>query len=478
MLSNNSVFAFVDIETTGSRANADRITEVAVLTLDHDGISEWSRLVNPETHIPRNIQVLTGITPEMVANQPTFAEIANELYMELKDKFFIAHNARFDYSFIKAEFKKVGIDFSPKVVCTVKLSRRLFPNQARHNLDTLIQVHGLAVAARHRALGDAQLIYQFWQQCLALFGEARLKSEIESLLGSPSLPAHIDPELIQELPNKPGVYLFYAENKQVLYIGKSVDLRARVMGHFHSALTNRKEMKLSLQVRDIDWIETAGELGALLLESRLIKERLPSFNIKLRRSKDLCAWQIDETGMDPRIHLINHRDLRPGKQDNLYGLFYSKREALLCLQSIAKKNQLCEVLLGLEKRQGQSPCFGYHVKQCRGACVGIEPIALHTLRTKTALLKLKVATWPYGGAIAFAEGDDLHLFDHWCYLGTAANESEIQELLEEGTPEFDLDIYKIIRKALSSCSKERIHHLQSRQAREGGHDRESNWTAA
>ncbi|MDP3621499.1 MAG: exonuclease domain-containing protein [Polynucleobacter sp.] len=461
MLSNDSVYAFVDIETTGSRANVDRITEVAILALDRDGVSEWSRLLNPETHIPRNIQILTGITPEMVVNQPTFAEIANELYVELKDKIFIAHNARFDYGFLKAEFKKVGIDFSPKVVCTVKLSRRLFPNQTRHNLDTLIQVHGLVVQDRHRALGDAKLLYQFWLQCIALFGEMRLRQEIESVLGSSSLPAHIDPELINEIPNKPGIYLFYAENKQVLYIGKSVDLRSRVMGHFHSALTNRKEMKLSVQVRDIDWIETAGEWGALLLESRLIKERLPSLNIKLRRSKDLCAWQINELDGHLQVDLVNHRDLDPGKQENLYGLFYSKREALLSLQSIAKKNQLCEVVLGLEKHQGQGSCFGYHVKQCRGACVGMEPIELHALRVKMALLKLKVTTWPYPGAIALKEGDDLHLFDHWCYLGTAANESELQELLEDGIPEFDLDIYKIIRKALKTSSPELIQDLST-----------------
>ena len=174
-----------------------------------------------------------------------FDEIAAELYLELKDKIFIAHNARFDYSFLKAEFKRVGIDFSPKVICTVKLSRRLFPSQGRHNLDTLISVHGLVVQSRHRALDDAKLLYQFWQRCETLFGQDKLLTEIE--------------------------YLFYAENKQPLYIGKSNDLRSRVMGHFQSALSNRKEMKLSLQVRGIDWIETGGELGALLLESRLIK---------------------------------------------------------------------------------------------------------------------------------------------------------------------------------------------------------------
>jgi DNA polymerase-3 subunit epsilon len=145
----------------------------------------------------------------------------------------------------------------------------------------------------------------------------------------------------------------------------------------------------------------------------------------------------------------------------LYGLFYNKREALASLQSIAKKNQLCEAILGLEKRQAPGACFGFHVKQCNGACIGTESAAIHNLRVKTALLKLKVASWPHAGAIAVQEGDDLHLFDHWCYLGTAANEAEVAELLNEKKPEFDLDIYKIIRKALKEISRERIIPLHA-----------------
>ena len=456
MLSSDSIFAFVDIETTGSRSNIDRITEIGIVTMDQQESVEWSTLVNPQTHIPRNIQQLTGISPEMVATQPKFEDIAQDLYVELKDKIFIAHNARFDHSFIRDEFKRVGIDFSPKVLCTVKLSRRLFPEQARHNLDTLINIHGLKVQNRHRALDDARLLHQFWQKCEVMFGREKLLEEVQVLMGRPSLPSHIDPEMVDELPNKPGVYIFYAENKQPLYIGKSTDIKSRVMGHFYTALSKPKEMKLSLQVRNIDWIETGGEIGALLLESRLIKEKLPSFNIKLRRSKDLCAWQLDDSEAHIRLNLVNHRDLDLGKQTNLYGLFYSKREAHAALQTIAKKNQLCEGLLGLEKLQPGASCFGHHVKLCRGACIGIEPASIHNIKVKTALEKLKINTWPYAGAIAIKEGDDLHIFDHWCYLGSAIDDNEVLELLEDGRPEFDLDIYKIIKKVLKTHPKDRV----------------------
>ena len=156
---------------------------------------------------------------------------------------------------------------------------------------------------------------QFWQICEAKFGKEKLNELINQLVGNPSLPPNIDKDLIDSIPDAPGCYIFYGENKVPLYIGKSISLRSRVMGHFQGALTQRKEMKLSLQIRDIDWIETSGELGALILESQLIKERMPSMNIKLRRSKDLCAWslEIDSAGKLKPV-LGSQKDLLPGLQ--------------------------------------------------------------------------------------------------------------------------------------------------------------------
>ena len=248
--------AFIDIETTGSHFDRDRITEIGIKTLSNEEVHVWERLINPQTFIPQNIQRLTGISPQMVEDQPSFAEIASELKQELEGKIFIAHNARFDYGFIKASFKRIGIDFKPKVLCTVKLSRLLFPDQPRHNLDTIINAHDLRVSARHRALGDADLLLQFWQVCESKFGKEKLNQVINQLIGNPSLPPNIDKDLIDSIPDGPGCYIFYGENKTPLYIGKSIALRSRVMGHFQGALTQRKEMKLSLQIRDIDWIET------------------------------------------------------------------------------------------------------------------------------------------------------------------------------------------------------------------------------
>ena len=456
--------AFVDIETTGSHFERDRITEIGIKSFAHDHVDIWERLINPQTFIPQNIQRLTGIHPEMVNQQPPFDELAMEIARELEGKIFVAHNARFDYGFLKASFKRVGIDFKPKVLCTVKLSRMLFPEQARHNLDTIIYAHGLKVSARHRALGDADLLLQFWRICEAKLGREALFKAVNQLIGNPSLPPNIDQELINSIPDKPGCYIFYGENKIPLYIGKSIALRTRVMGHFQGSLTMRKEMKLSLQVRDIDWIETSGELGALILESRLIKERMPSMNIKLRRSKDLCAWKLmlDDTGvLTP--HLVGHRELAPGVQENLYGLFYSKREANAYLKAIAKKYRLCEALLGLEKRIEGKACFGYQVKQCGGACIGESPLELHHLQLQTALDLFKVQVWPYQGPIAIKEAGHMLVIDQWRYLGTAINEEELYELADSGEGEFDLDIYKILKKALAGNFKNQVHVLGSRE---------------
>ena len=449
--------AFVDIETTGSHFDRDRITEIGIKTLSGDQIHVWERLINPQTYIPQNIQRLTGISLQMVENQPSFDEIAKELKQALEGKIFIAHNARFDYGFIKASFKRIGIDFKPKVLCTVKLSRLLFPDQARHNLDTIIHCHGLQVSARHRALGDADILLQFWRVCEAKFGKEKLNEVINQLVGNPSLPSNIDKELIDSIPDAPGCYIFYGDNKVPLYIGKSISLRSRVMGHFQGALTQRKEMKLSLQIRDIDWIETSGELGALILESRLIKERMPSMNIKLRRSKDLCGWSLvqDESGVLTPA-LVTHHQLAPGLQDNLYGLFYSKREAHSYLKAIAKKHHLCEALLGLEKRVEGKSCFGYQVKQCSGVCLNLTPITLHNLQLKTVLELFKVQVWPYAGPIAIKEGSEMIVVDKWCYLGTAINQDELYELAQSGEAEFDLDIYKIVKKALSGPYKKQV----------------------
>jgi DNA polymerase III subunit epsilon len=440
--------AFVDLETTGATATADRITEIGIVEVDADGsVRQWQQLVNPGTRIPPFIEQLTGISNDMVADAPSFAEVAAEAMKRLEGRLFIAHNARFDYGFLKNEFKRLGTTFRASVLCTVKLSRTLYPEHRRHNLDSLIERHGLQAEARHRALADAQLIFQFWQKIHVDRSIDDIEAALKAQNANPSLPPHVDAAIVDELPEAPGVYLFYGENNLPLYIGKAKDIRQRVLSHFAGDHASAKEMALALQVRRIDWVETAGEIGALLKESALVKALQPVHNKQLRKNDELCTWTLVDEGegwLRPQLALAGEVDF--GLRTACYGLFKSTREANDVLRSLTQSHHLCDVLTGLEKGSPGKPCFGCQIKRCKGACVGREPLAKHTMRLMTALTGIKLVSWPFAGPALIREGDEAHLVDAWRYLGTARSDEELQALREAGRPPFDRDAYKLLAK--------------------------------
>lgn len=452
--------AFVDIETTGATSSRDSITEIGIVEVDEDGVREWSSLVRPDNPIPDYIERLTGISNAMVADAPRFADLADAVFDRLHDRVFIAHNVRFDHGFIRAAFRRLGVDFRPKVLCTVRLSRRLFPEERRHNLDALIARHGLEVDARHRGLGDARALWQFWQRVHRQFGPARVETVLRDLLGRPTLPPHLDADLIDAIPDAPGVYLFYGDNDLPLYIGKSKTLRARVLSHFGADHRDSREMTLSQQVRRVEWIVTAGEIGALLKEAELIKTLLPTMNRKLRRSRELCSWQLQpQADGGWRPELVYAADLDVGRQEHLYGLFRTRRAAVAKLRAIAAEQQLCPPLLGLEKPDSAGRCFTHQLRRCKGACAGGEPRGLHGARLMLALRELGVEHWPYRGAVGIREGDAMHVVDSWCYLGTASSDEELHAILDAGRPSFELDAYRILVKAMRRAKLVDLHDL-------------------
>jgi DNA polymerase-3 subunit epsilon len=440
--------AFVDLETTGATATNDRITEIGIVEVDADGsVREWQQLVNPGMRIPPFIEQLTGISNDMVADAPPFEAVAAEALKRLEGRLFIAHNARFDYGFLKNEFKRLGITFRASVLCTVKLSRTLFPEHKRHNLDSLIERHDLQAAARHRALADAQLIHQFWQK----IHQDRSSEEIEAALRAqnahPSLPPHLDASIVDDLPETPGVYLFYGENNLPLYVGKAKDIRQRVLSHFAGDHSAAREMELAQQVKRIDWIETAGEIGALLKESALVKQLQPTHNRQLRKNDEACTWTlIDEGEGWLRPQLMALAEIGSGVTSACYGLFKSAKEATNALRALAESHNLCNILLGLEKASPGKSCFGHQLKRCKGACIGKEPYAKHTVRLITALVSLKLVGWPFTGPALVREGYEVHLIEGWRYLGTAGSDEELYALLDSTRPPFDRDIYKILTK--------------------------------
>ncbi len=445
---------FLDVETTGSTATRDRVTEVAWVLLDGETgqVSKESHLVNPDARIPAFIQQLTGITDDMVADAPRFSAIAPRLAAAMEGAVFVAHNARFDYGFVKNEFKRIGQSVRAPVLCSVKLSRLFFPAEKRHNLDAVMARHQLQADSRHRALTDADLIYQFWLDLQQRFGPQKVVDAAKSLISQSSWPSHLDADALDEMPDTPGVYIFYGEKRFTLYVGKSKHLRQRVLSHFSGDHAHGKELSLSMQVRQIEWHETPGEIGALLLEATLVKQLAPSHNVRLRRNKSLCAWRFStKTNAPPS--LVWTQDLDAGAQDDLYGLFTSQRHAQTWLTALAETHQLCKGRLGLERVKPKQPCFGRQLRQCKGVCVGEEAPNLHDLRLLAAMVDRKVATWPFAGPVGLVERSKdktqtaIHVVDRWCYLGTATQEGECADLMETARPQFDPDIYKILRKA-------------------------------
>ncbi len=463
---------FVDLETTGGNAAHHRITEIGIVRAMHgEAVEEWSSLINPGCPIPGYIQAFTGITNEMVAGAPSFAEVAALVRQKLQGAVFVAHNARFDYSFLRSEFRRLDLPFSAKVLCTVKLSRRLFPEHVRHNLDAVMERHGLTCSARHRALGDAQVLRDFWFKLRREVPEAALNAAAQALLGAPRLPSHLSPDIADDLPEGPGAYRFFGEADALLYVGKSHALRSRVLAQLADG-TEARERRLASLVRRVDWVETAGELGATLLEAQWIKTQRPLHNP--RRSNRAQPYTLrffaarsggaERSGRAERMEPVAVAGLGAADLSESFGLFRSEKDARGALLDIARAQQLCLKILGFE--EGEGSCFAHQVGKCKGACIGKEPLILHKVRVQLALSSLKLKAWPFPGRIALRERDrrggesqgarsaDLHVLDHWTYMGSARCDEELAALrAQPACGGFDADVYRILVRYFSNHPK-------------------------
>lgn len=446
---------FLDLETTGATPLRDRITEIALVRFDH-GVetARWQTLVNPQTTIPAFIQSLTGINDAMVADAPTFTEVADTLLAFLEGSVLAAHNVRFDYGFLKAEFKRIGITLQQKVLCTVKLSRLLYPQHYSHGIDAIVARHHIQGLPRHRAMGDVEAILWMLDDARKALGEAAVTAAAQKLMSAPALPPHIDAHLVGELPEAPGVYLFYGDNDLPLYIGKSVNLRARVLAHFCRDHASQKEMRMTQAMKRFEWLPAAGEISALLLEARLVKARQPLYNRQLRREQGLCSWALQPQAW-PVLQLVGEDDIVPSRLGQLFGTFRSKRQASEALRKIAEQHQLCFKALGLEEGR-TGACFGFQLKRCKGVCCAQESAEIHTLRVQQALMVHQLKAWPYRGKIGIEEYSlehglrQIHVFEHWTYLGVAESDEALRDLRSQtGALRFDLDTYKLLLKVLA-----------------------------
>jgi DNA polymerase-3 subunit epsilon len=473
-------YVLLDLETTGGNPLDCRITEIAAVRVENGlEVTRWSTLVNPGTRIPSLIQGLTGISDAMVANAPPFDEVGATLLKLLDGAVLVAHNVRFDHGFLLQEYARMDVALRVKTLCTVRLSRKLYPQHKGHGLDAIMQRHGLTTLSRHRAMGDVDLMQGFLKIATQELGADAVSQQAQILLqGSAAVPPHLETNMA-DIPETAGVYLFYGEppeqspkaaskpSKQTiqkttqipLYVGKSIKLRSRVMSHFQAAGREAREMRISQEIRRVEWIETAGELGALLLEARLVKELQPLHNRQLRRERTLCAWRLDDNpSAKPLVTLVRGDDLQPREFGQMYGVYRSKNQALSGLRELADLHGLCHQALGLESGKGR--CFAHQIGRCKGVCCGGEKPELHHLRLKLALQQQQLRVWPYAGKIGLREYDtktgrtEVHVFDQWCHLATVQNEAELEEVLSSNSPlAFDLDTYRLLLKHLAAPHK-------------------------
>lgn len=456
---NGMNLAILDVETTGTSSAYDRIIEIGVLRIEDGRLVEtYSTLVDPERNISYHIQSLTGITNADLTGAPTFSDIKEELLRVLDGCVFVAHNARFDYGFVRHEFQRVGVDFSARSLCSARLSRKLFPQQRRHSLDSIIQRFDIRCTNRHRALDDARVIWDFLQALPNQVGAPRLSVAVNELLKTPTMPPQIDPALVKSLPDSAGVYVFYGHDRNPLYVGKSVNIRNRVLSHFSSDSRSSKEMSLCQQVEHIEAISTAGELGALLLESQLIKELYPLYNRRSLNAKKLVVIRrtIGENGyMSAVIEPLNGPS--PSNLADIIGIFRTQKKARDFLWGNAKEHGLCPAIMGLEKRNGN--CGYVQLDICRGACAGKEPPSAYNMRFIKAFAGQGIRSWPFPGPVLVEEknGSDTEgeafVIDRWCLVCSFKFDQAGAERLLPARYVFDYDSYRILSGFLVGPSR-------------------------
>jgi DNA polymerase III subunit epsilon len=373
------MYAIVDIETTGGSARLERITEIAIYLHDGEKITgEFVSLVNPERNIPYFITNLTGITNEMVEDAPRFFEIAKDVVELTEGRTFVAHNARFDYSFIRQEFKSLGFNFRRSILDTVSLSRKLFPGHRSYSLGNICKDLKITINGRHRAAGDALATVKLFEMLLERDSEINgSRSDLIKNTRKSKLNPKLDVLKVDAIPDEPGIYYFYNENRELIYIGKSRNLQQRISTHLSNNTTNRA-MEMRDLIADIDWEVTGSELIALLRESFEIKDNKPFYNRSQRRSS--FQWgiysSIDENGY------LNYRYGLIDSDDTPLSVFTSKEKAKTKLVSLVEYYNLCQKLAGLYETHG--PCFQYHVGICKGACCGKEPPEKYNERARQA----------------------------------------------------------------------------------------------
>jgi len=373
------MYAIVDIETTGGSPVSEKITEIAIFI--HDGkkvIEEFVSLVNPEKKIPYYITQITGITNSMVSDAPKFYEIAKKIVELTTDNIFVAHNADFDYNFIKNEFKNLGYYFQSDKLCTVKLSRKIIPGYKSYSLGKLCKELGITIEGRHRAAGDALATVKLFELLLKTNNNQLDFSTLPGI-SLKELHPNFNPQELKKLPDDVGVYYFYNEKNDLIYIGKSKNIKTRILSHFRN-ISTKKAFEMRNAIASIDYELTGSELIALLKESQEIKQNRPLYNRAQRRAMSQYGLYsyVDSKGyirFEIKMHSTNTSSPICSFSGNKRGKEY--------LQNLVQKYRLCQKMCGLYKTSGA--CFNYEILECNGACIDKEDPAGYNIRAQKVI---------------------------------------------------------------------------------------------
>lgn len=374
------MYAIVDIETTGGYAENHRITEVAIYL--HDGIQvteSFHTLINPGRNIPYYITGLTGITTEMVLDSPQFQEIAEDIFKRLEGKIFVAHNAHFDYSFLKKEFEQVGINWQSKKLCTVRLSRKIIPGLRSYSLGSLAESLGIEITNRHRAGGDAAATAKIFDHLLRRDHDGYIVKVLKRNSGETILPPNLPKEEFDRLPALPGVYYFLNATGNVIYVGKAINIKKRIAGHFTGDAREWSRSKIRNEIHHISYELTGNELIALILESQEIRRLWPKYNQAQKfRVEEWGVFDYEDRNGYLRFSVnVVARGSRPLVR------FSTKGEAWNFLWEKVRDYELCPKLCGLQLSKGL--CFDYQSGGCHGACMGIESVKHYNSRVEQAI---------------------------------------------------------------------------------------------
>lgn len=454
----NEPVVYVDIETTGGSYRSSRIIEFAAIRVENGEVTEtFTSLINPGSPILSHISRLTGITTNDVQEQPFFEEIAEDIRSILTGAIFVAHNVRFDYSFIKRQLEICNINYNPKMLCSVRMSRALYPEYKSHKLQSIIERFNISVNARHRAHDDAEAVRKFLEIAYDQHGSETFHEAVTRQFKHRSLPPNLPSDAFLTIPDKPGVYTFSDNAGMPIYIGKSVSLRKRVMSHFAQDTKIDKEMKLSLSTHNISFIETGSELEALLLESQMIKEKLPIHNQMLRRVKKMYVVKVSENQygyLQATLDFVETGDIN--NLEKVYGAYASKMKAKSSLENLQKNYGLCPKLLGLEK--SSDACFKYQLKKCNGACIQKEPADLYNTKFEIAFENNRIKDWPFSNPVVITPTTSSSaknlVVDNWNVIGELSKEEGCSTFYKPWKTGFDVDTYKILYSYISKKSKE------------------------